>query len=411
MSAQYPNDDATATLRAPLGFASAARVVADTERPTLLRALTTSEVNGTSQLEFHDCALRDWSAPGAPPLGLPRMGFDAIDLAPLPGLQAVLARVRDAGEITRADAGAIRGALRGRTFRLSSGHVLRLLVVAREGLIMRTAGPNGLRPDPDVPMGEMNGHDAANAVHADQDVRGTPLRQLMRGLAPRLFRHRTPDGGNRASPLMLVNLWVPLTQVTRPLVLMDRDSLDARRHQLRYALPTEDFLERGEATRVNDIWAILHDSAQRWYFHPDLDARRAYVFDTLGTPHGATVLPGEAEAERCYRALCAACAAVAAGDHAALLAATSVPDTVDTAIGTLPLRRAIDAMRELLREAHACAQAGAAPSADWQLRAQAALQRVVRKSIEMRVVALLLPDRWPFNRGVGGDVAAGRQAP
>ena len=72
---------------------------------------------------------------------------------------------------------------------------------------------------------------------------------------------------------------------------------------LRYGLPTDTFLERDENTRVNDIWTFLHDPAQRWYFNADLDARRAYVFDTLGVAHGATVLPGEAQAEACWLAL------------------------------------------------------------------------------------------------------------
>ena len=71
---------------------------------------------------------------------------------------------------------------------------------------------------------------------------------------------------------MLVNVWIPLDQVTRPLVLMDRRTLDARRQQVRYGLPTDSFLEREESTRVNDIWTFLHDPAQRWYFNAELDA-------------------------------------------------------------------------------------------------------------------------------------------
>ena len=69
-----------------------------------------------------------------------------------------------------------------------------MLQIAPEGLIMRTAGPNGLKLDPDAEMSEMNGHDAALAIHGDQDVRGTPLKQIMRGFAPWIFRHQTPDG-------------------------------------------------------------------------------------------------------------------------------------------------------------------------------------------------------------------------
>ena len=35
---------------------------------------------------------------------------------------------------------------------------------------------------------------------------------------------------------------------------------------------------------------------------------------------------------------------------------------------------------------------------EWLARATAAMDAVVRRSLEMRVVALLLPDIWPFNR-------------
>src|SRR5690606_15209679 len=101
-------------------------------------------------------------------------------------------------------------------------------------------------------------------------------------------------------PLVLVNLWIPLQQVTRPLALMDRRTLDARAHQLRYALPTDGFLEREEDTRENDIWAFLHDAGQQWYFHSHMGHDRAYVFDTLGEPHGAFILPGEDVAEYYY---------------------------------------------------------------------------------------------------------------
>ena len=41
------------------------------------------------------------------------------------------------------------------------------------------------------------------------------------------------------------------------------------------------------------------------------------------------------------------------------------------------------------------------PAVDvWLARAREAMDSVVRKSLEMRVVALLLPNVWPFNRNL-----------
>jgi hypothetical protein len=140
-------------------------------------------------------------------------------------------------------------------------------------------------------------HDAAREVHADQDVEGTPLRQILRGAAPWLFHHDSPDRRNLRSPIHLINLWIPLEQATRPLALMDRRTLDRKAHQLRYGLPTDDFLRRREDMRINDIWTFLHDPRQQWYFTSSMPANTAYVFETLGTPHGSFILPGEALAE------------------------------------------------------------------------------------------------------------------
>jgi hypothetical protein len=279
-------------------------------------------------------------------------------------------------------------------FPLSHGKCLRLLHVAPEGLIMRKGGPNGLKVDPDIEMSEMNGHDVAVNVHGDQDVRGTPLKQIMRGFAPWMFRHQTPDGSNSLSPLVLVNLWIPLQQITRPLALMDRRTLNAREHQLRYALPTESFLDRTEEMRMNDIWTFLHDDSQQWFFHSHMAHDQAYVFDTLGEPHGSFILPGEAVAERCYLQLQLLRKRLAAGEavEKPLAAAAALP--ADT---TAPLRQAIESMANLV--ATAPVDKVGQPAVDvWLARAAEAMDSVVRKSLEMRVVALVLPNVWPFNR-------------
>ena len=95
---------------------------------------------------------------------------------------------------------------------------------------MRVVGPNGHVVDSDRAVTKTSGHAAATSVHADQDVLGTPLRQILRGAAPTLFRNRSADTQNTSSPLHLVNLWIPLQQITRPLALMDQRSRD--RHGL-----------------------------------------------------------------------------------------------------------------------------------------------------------------------------------
>jgi hypothetical protein len=248
-------------------------------------------------------------------------------------------------------------------------------------------------------MSEMNGHGASQAVHSDQDVRGTPIKQIMRGFGPRLFRHEAPDGANRHSPVFLINIWIPLQQVTRPLTLMDQRTIDRRRHQLRYALPTDDFLQRNEETKLNDIWTFLHDDQQQWYFTSAMDAKHAYVFNTLGTPHGAFILPGEAAAEQRYLRLQSALSAIQQRDLKALSDNTTLITDILPTDTTAPLRQAIATMDRLLAEAHQQADVlCSAPNGDWEIRAAEAMDKVIRKSIELRAVAIVLPDVWPLNR-------------
>ena len=386
-------------VEARLGFTRPGEVIDDPEKPGLKRAITHPlDEDFARQFEFRRCHIRDWSAPGQPPLNFRTMGFESISLAQGESLQTLLAQIRQAGEISTAQARLLRRHLRGRVFPLSHGKCLRVLQVASEGMIMRKGGPNGLKLDQTMEVGEMNGHDVAQAIHGDQDVTGTPLKQIMRGFAPWMFRHQTPGGSNRLSPLVLVNLWIPLQQVTRPLALMDRRTLNAREHQLRYALPTETFLDRTEDMRFNDIWAFLHDDAQQWYFHSHMAHDRAYVFDTLGEPHDSFILPGEDVAERLYLQLKQLREQLTAGERGERpeILAVELPSTA-----TAALREAVESMAGLV--ATAPVDKPGQPAADvWLARAAEAMDSVVRKSLEMRVVALLLPNCWPFNRSARG---------
>lgn len=385
-----------------LAFSLPSEVQQGRDARGLRRAVTRPlDYDFETQFEYRDCRLKDWSLPGVPAPDLLTMGFESIDLAADERLQALFAKLRSKGEITREQAREVRRRLTGRVFPLSGGKCLKLLHVAAEGLIMRKGGPNGLKPNPDATMSEMNDHDVAMAVHGDQDVFGTPLKQIMRGFAPRLFRHQTPDSHNRLSPLVLVNLWVPLQQLTRPLTLMDRRTLNGPEHQVQYALPTDTFLDRSEATRFNDIWTFLHDDAQQWYFNASMNHSQAYIFDTLGEPHGSFVVPGEPVAEYYYKVLQSQLAQLAAGavvepgtegrvEEGRGAAPTLAEDT------PAPLRKAIDNMATLA--ANAPRDNTQSAVADWVARAETAMDAVVRKSLEMRVVAVLLPDVWPFNR-------------
>lgn len=366
-----------------IGYMSSDGVAVDTLRPGDVLRAPTRPLDGDiyKALSMHECALHDLSARAALIPSLDTTGFDTVDLSDLPAVQKVLQEIRIANRITDEQIVRVRRALLGKTFRLSNGKKLRILFIAGEGTILRRAGPNGLKANPEESMNENNSQDGAQGVHGDQDVRGTPVKQILFGAAPLLFNHDSPEGSNRRSPLHLLNLWIPLQQITRPLVLMDGRTLDRKKHQLRYALPTESFLDRKEDRRLNDIWTFLHDEKQQWYFTPELDSRKAYVFNTLSNPHGACILPGEPVAETLYKALQTACCAIQQNDISTLQAIDEPDVSLLPDDCTVPLRKAVEAMSALLREAKH------QPGAGWQQRALAAMDRVVRKSIEMRLVA------------------------
>jgi hypothetical protein len=378
----------SATIPVTVGFVPSSVAVPDVDRPGLLRAgPRASAPYSREHVEQHVVAATDTCQDDATPPELLEFGFDTVDLSPLDALQRVCARVRDAGVVSGEDATAIRSALQGSTLRCAGGRTITVLHLAEEGFIMRKAGPNGLAVVGPRARG-MNEHGGATSVHADQDVFGTPLTQLMDGRAPSLLRHDSPDGANRDAGLMLVNLWIPLQQITQPLVLADGRSIDRRHHQLRYGLATETFLDREDDMVINDIWTFLHHPDQRWYLRSDMDHRSAYVFDTLSTAHGACTLPGEDVAERIYRSLEDAEEAVAAGDVAALVATVSPIRRAGTSAATPPaLRDAIDAFTALAGEAHADPARTCGEGAEaWLTRSRDARRRVVRMSLEMRMV-------------------------
>lgn len=369
-------------ITAPIGYMSSEGVAIDTLRSgSVLRAPTRPLSEDMYQaLSLHECSIQDLAAPDALTPSLDTTGFDRVDLSSLTPLQMVLDTIRQSNTISHKQIRHIRKLLLGKKFILSNGKTLRIIFIAGEGTILRKAGPNGLKINIDEPLTDINGHDGAQAVHGDQDVHGTPVRQILLGTAPFLFNHVSPESSNQRSPLHLLNLWIPLQQITRPLVLMDGRTLDRKKHQLRYALPTDSFLDRKEDRRLNDIWTYLHDPGQQWYFTSELDSRRAYVFNTLSNPHGACILPGEAQLEKAYLALQSACRSLQEEKATELM--TIVVPALDQLPNdcTAPVRDAMENMIALLQEAKN------QPAADWRQRALIAMDRVIRKSIEMRMV-------------------------
>jgi hypothetical protein len=379
-----------ATMAVTLGFTPSSSAVADADHPGLLRAgPRVSAPYAPEGVERHVCSATDLCQDGSVRPDLLESGFDTVDLSHLQLLQHALGRVREAGHLTDDDAATIRTLLEGAVLPTASGPDLTVLHLAGEGFIMRKAGPNGMSVVGPRTTG-MNGHGPATSVHADQDVFGTPLAQLMDGRAPSLFRHDSPDGSNHDARLMLVNLWIPLQAITQPLVLADGRSIDRPRVQLRYGLPTQTFLEREEDMTTNDIWTFLHDPSQRWYLRSDMDHRSAFVFNTLSTAHGSCALPGEDLAERLYGALEDAEAAVTSGDGAALDAVvTSVPPAIPADVPPA-LRDAIAAMVAVVDDARRDPSAVCGHrSEEWVLASRAARRRVIRMSLELRMVVSL----------------------
>ena len=366
------------TIAAPLGFVRPDNVLPPDGRRPGLRARTVPEPVVRDDVLVQQCEIEDLDASGRRPT-LAEAGFESVRLPDRRGLHDTLRAVRDRSRLDDGDVDHVRRALTGSRVRSGDGSSLLVLHVAAEGVIMRCAGPDGVSLDG---LGLASAHGGAAAVHADQDVLGRPFHRMTRGLGRRLFRHESTDSANARSPLLLVNLWMPLQQPVAPLAMMDTRTLDRSRDQLRYELPTDGILDREADRAVNDIWWFRHDPAQRWCFRSRTELGDAWVFDTLSTPHGAFHVPGEDVAAAEFRRVDAAVAALAAGRR---------PDTVDARstddVATVVLQQGVAGLRAVLDD---LPFPGDDPTV-WTDRARAAQHAVVRKSIEVRAVALRIP--------------------
>lgn len=373
-------------VRATLTFTEPDHVTPDAERPGLLRADFAAE-DGTG--DVHVCDVIDLSAPGAIEAGLETAGFETIDLEANTALQRALDDVRQRDRLTSETAAAIRESLTGMEVELASGSRLRVDLVVDDGLFHRRAGPGWI----DVNAGGIdgvNGHGGAKYVHGDQDVYGTPLRQLMHDTAPDTFRHVTPDGRNDDAPTFLLNLWIPIHAPVQPLALMDQRTVDGVRHQLRFGLPVDGFLERDEDAAINDIWRFLYHEDQQWFVRTDMDSRQGYLFNTLGTGHGAACLAGEDVLAPLFLALSEAVGAIGSGDAPVTAIDVSTPEPPDDASDAV--RDAWTRMAQQVDRANAMI-AGSGSDAgweEWRTQTVGALDSVIRRSVELRLVASVM---------------------
>src|SRR5690606_33756752 len=117
-------------------------------------------------------------------------GFEKTSLVRLGHFRALLEPLRSGNHLNPAYAKRLGRALLGRSIPLSRGKRMRVLFVAHEGTMMRVTGPNGLVVNAEVTHDSGINHKiGAPAVHGDQDVRGTPVRQILMGLGPYLLNH------------------------------------------------------------------------------------------------------------------------------------------------------------------------------------------------------------------------------
>ena len=375
-------------MHATLTFSKPGDVTPDVERPGLLKADFAAE-DGTG--DVHVCELTDLSAPGAIEAGLEAAGFETIDLEANTALQEALDDVRQRDRLTSEAEAAIRQSLTGMEVELANGTRLRVDLVVDDGLFHRRSGPGWTDVNPGGIDG-VNGHGGARYVHGDQDVYGTPLRRLMHGTAPDAFRHVTPDGRNDDAATFLLNLWIPIYAPVQPLALMDQRTVDAARHQLRFGLPVDGFLERDKDAEINDIWRFLYHGDQEWFVRTEMDSRQGYLFNTLGTAHGAACLAGEDALAPLFLALSEAVGAIESGDAVPALTAidVSTPEPPYDASG--PIRDGWKRLTQQIGRANAMI-AGSGSDAgweDWRTQTVEVLDSVVRRSVELRLVASVI---------------------
>jgi len=123
-----------------------------------------------------------------------------------------------------------------------------------------------------------------------------------------------------------------------------------------------------------------------------MDSRQGYLFNTLGTAHGAACLAGEDALAPLFLALSEAVGAIESGDAVPALTAidVSTPEPPYDASG--PIRDGWKRLTQQIGRANAMI-AGSGSDAgweDWRTQTVEVLDSVVRRSVELRLVASVI---------------------
>ena len=176
-----------------LGFTPESHVIDDPDHPGLFQAAPVVGPYDGEGLEFHDCPAIDLAAQGAVQPELAACGFDTVDLSGW--LRSRRPAPRCAG---RAMSTTTR---RRRSGQHSTAPCCRPRAASPCGCCSsRTRASSCARSVPTgcrwwaLGSGGINDHGGAATVHADQDVYGTPLTQLMDGGPPSCSCTTHPTG-------------------------------------------------------------------------------------------------------------------------------------------------------------------------------------------------------------------------
>lgn len=174
---------------------------------------------------------------------------------------------------------------------------------------------------------------------------------------------------------------------------------------MRYGLTVETFLKRNDERNVNDIYVCTFNDSQDWYYNSSIDeSRGAYIFETLSTAHGSATLTGEKLAGDLFTALDGVVEHLEACDNKSSIsehARKIVPESLlkldagEVEKVPLRLRNKVQKMEALIR---AACEGAVDNWESWTADAKLCLEGCIRRSIEMRCVAVVTRDRWPFSR-------------
>jgi len=126
-----------------------------------------------------------------------------------------------------------------------------------------------------------------------------------------------------------------------------------------------------------------------------MDQTRAYVFDTLGEPHGACILPGEDVVEYYFRDLNQALETLTSSSHYKVAIAGNDADYPKVPANTPDnVKCLIDEMKHMVAIIPDRSDAEAAKQL-WCDQASQVMNKAIRRSVELRALVMVLPKWWP----------------